>query len=477
MSGRGVFSYAFTATGTYPATGHWTRVGETDFRSSLKRIRCAVFPAEATPEWADDLLRIARAVYLVDKRSPRPHGRDPWTRELCLWVQVTDKSRWEGEPLAILNAVLRVLTSDVWHITVESGAPPIDAEQRLFKDRTASEVALFSGGLDSAAYAAQQACTPGGMLLLIGHDFADAHEPQKRLYTAIDQLENKQRRIEYCAVADKPSRKGKRPETSTRSRGFLFAATAIYAAAAHGVTLAMVPENGQLAINPPLTPARLAACSTRSVHPWVLDQLNQLITAIHGNVRVHNPFLYQTKGQVCAIAYNSGLSEGALTQTVSCGNYSVHRLTGNCGYCYPCLIRRSGLHAALGKDGTYYERDLQALTTFDTAQQLLDLQRWLSQKFTSHELIADMPLPRNVSLHAVLSMLTQGRAEIRHMLRQHHRWAADRVPIPQPRSSQPQQGQHYGVRGKPPGCAPDTQPSSNDCGMPPAQELPQSSRD
>ncbi len=440
MSGRRVFRYAFTATGTYPATGDWSPVGETDFRSSLKRIRWAVFPAETTPEWADDLLRIARAAYLVDKRSPRPHGRDPWTRELHLWVQVTDKSRWEGEPLAILNAVLRVLTSDIWNITVEGGAPPIDAQRRLGRYGTASEVTLFSGGLDSAAYAAQQACTPGDMLLLIGHDFADAHEPQKRLYTAIDRLDNKQRLIEYCAVADSPSRKGKRPETSTRSRGFLFAATAVYAAAAHGVSHAMVPENGQLAINPPLTPARLAACSTRSVHPWILDRLNQLIAGIHGDVRVHNPFLYQTKGQVCAIAHNSGLSETVLAQTVSCGNYSVHRRTGNCGYCYPCLIRRSGLHAALGKDCTHYERDLQALTTLDTAQQLLDLQRWLSQEFTSHELIADMPLPRNVSLHAVLSMLTQGREEIRHMLRQHHRWSPDRVSVPQPRSSQSSAG-------------------------------------
>ncbi len=435
MSGKRVFSYAFTATGKYPATGGWIPVGEMDFRSSLRRIRRAVLPAEATPEWADDLLRIARAAYLVDKRSPRPGGRDPWTRELHLWVQITDKSRWEGVPLAILDAVLRALTSDIWHVTVDSGAPPIDADRRLLKCETASEVTLFSGGLDSAAYAAQQACAPEGTLLLIGHDFADAHEPQKQLHEVIDRLKNKQRRIEYFPVADNPSRKGTRPETSTRSRGFLFAATAVYAAAAHGVAHAMVPENGQLAINPPLTPARLAACSTRSVHPWVLDQLNQLITAVHGDVAVHNPFLYQTKGQVCAIAYNSGLSETVLAKTVSCGNYSVHRLTGNCGYCYPCLIRRSGLHAALGKDPTHYERDLRTLTTLKTAQQLLDLQRWLSQKFTSHELIADMPLPRHISLPAVLSMLAQGRAEIVHMLRQHGLWTHATVPQPRPSRS------------------------------------------
>jgi hypothetical protein len=430
MSTKRIFHYAVTATGAYPATGEWTPVEETDFRSSLERIRRAVFPAETTPEWADDLLRIARAVYLVDKRSLRPGGRDPWTRELHLWVQVTDKDRWQGDALAILEAVLRVLTADIWHVAVERGALPIDAQGRLDAYKTASEVALFSGGLDSAAYAAQQAGTPGGPLLLIGHDFAGAHEPQRRLYAAIEKLKNKQRDIDYRAVSDQPARHGERFETSTRSRGFLFAATAVYAAAAHGVPHAMVPENGQLAINPPLTPARLAACSTRSVHPWMLDRLNHLITAIGGTVEVQNPFLYQTKGQVCRIAHNSGLSEGVLAQTVSCGNYPIHRQpAGNCGYCYPCLIRRSGLHAALESDYTLYEHNLQALTTFDTAQHLLDLQRWLAQEFTSHDLIADMPLPKHINRPALLAMLTDGRTEITNMLRQHSRWTPS-LPIP-----------------------------------------------
>jgi 7-cyano-7-deazaguanine synthase in queuosine biosynthesis len=69
-------------------------------------------------------------------------------------------------------------------------------------------------------------------------------------------------------------------------------------------------------------------------------------------VAVRNPLPYQTKGQARAIAYNNGLSETVLAQTVSCRNYSAHHLTGNCGYCYHFLISRSGLHAALGEDPT-----------------------------------------------------------------------------------------------------------------------------
>ncbi|MGH3599675.1 MAG: hypothetical protein ACRDQH_05255 [Pseudonocardiaceae bacterium] len=425
MTGRRVFYYAFSATGAYPASfstpGDWTLIGEKDFRSSLKRIRRAVFPAEKTPEWADDLLRIARAAYLVDKRSTRPRGRDPWAREINLWVQITDKDRWQGQPLSILNSMLRSLTSDIWNVTVEGCAPPIDIQPRLDTYKAASEITLFSGGLDSAAYAAQQACTPGGMLLLIGHDSAGAHEPQQRLSEAIKRLDSKQRTVEYRPVGDSPYKKA-RPEFSTRSRGFLFAATAVYAAAAHGISHAMMPENGQLAINPPLTPARLAACSTRSVHPWIVDQLNQLILAVRGDVVLYNPFLYLTKGEVCAVASDNGLSPADLARTVSCGNHSVHRLGGNCGYCYPCLIRRSGIYAALGEDPTDYEHGLQTLTTREKVQHLRDLQRWLSREFTSRSLIADMPLPRHVSLRNVLSTLTRGRVEIAQMLYQHRQW-------------------------------------------------------
>ncbi|AHH98588.1 7-cyano-7-deazaguanine synthase [Kutzneria albida] len=422
MSNQRSYRYAFTATGKYPATGNWRRVGEADFRSSLQRVRHAVLPAAATPEWADDLLRIARAVYLVDKLSPRPHERDPWTRELCLWVQVTDPDRWLGEPLDRLNTLLRVLTSDVWDVAVAGGALPIDEQQRLGEYGTASEVALFSGGLDSTAYAAQQACTPGGPLLLLGYDMADAQLPQRSLYSAITELDARQRPVNYCGVAATLAKKGRKLEPSTRSRGFLFATTAVYAAAAHGVAQAMVPENGQLAINPPLTPARLAACSTRSVHPWILQQLNELITAVHGSVTVYNPFLYRTKGEVCTAAHANGLSHADLARTVSCGSYSIHRQIGNCGYCYPCLIRRSGLHAALGTDPTDYEHDLHHLSTLKTAQHLLDLHQWLSHEFTAHDLIADMPLPAGTSMYELLAMLQRGRAEIGSMLTASSPW-------------------------------------------------------
>ena len=131
MSSQHVFRYAFSSVRNYPTADEWSRVSEADFHTSLRRIGQAVLAAEVTPTWADDLLRIARAVYLVDKRAPRPRGLDPWTRHLYLWVHVTDADRWRGEPVTVLETVLRAMTSDQWHLTIEGGAPPIDAQPRL----------------------------------------------------------------------------------------------------------------------------------------------------------------------------------------------------------------------------------------------------------------------------------------------------------------------------------------------------------
>ncbi len=401
------------------------RLGERDFVSSLKRTLKAVFPAQSAPYWADDLLRIARAAYLVDKRVLRAQeSSDGWTRDIHLSVQVTSAERWEGQPLEVLNAMLRVLTADIWQVTVTSGAPPIDAQPRLGEHGTAEVIALFSGGLDSTGYAASHANEPGGPLWLIGHDFAHGHAPQRHLYHAIRDLDGRQRPVEWCPVSDIPAHttRATQLEPSTRSRGFLFAVTAVYAAAAHGVREVAMPENGQLAINPPLSPDRRAACSTRSVHPWVLNHLNQVITLVGGDVTVHNPFLYKTKGEVCRIARDSGLTKTDLACTVSCANHPANRKAkGNCGYCYPCLIRRSGLNAALGGDPTVYENDLRTLTP-RTAQHLRDLQRWMAHEFRIRDLTADMPLPGSVSRRGIFDMLSRGRREIADMLVHNDLW-------------------------------------------------------
>lgn len=334
MSGA-VFRFDFAAHAPQSGRSGWISLSDGDFRSTLARVRSAVqLASDSTPIWAEDLLTLARAVFLADKRARRAHATDRWTRDIEMVVEIIEPASWGGEPLSLLNRVLQVMTGDRWLVSVRGGARPIDAQQRAFAGWRAEEVALFSGGLDSGAYAARRVRDGTRRLLLIGHDHARGAVPQTELYHHIDTIASGVVRL--ARVRDEPKKIDGELEPSTRSRGFLFAATAVYAASAHRLQAVAMPENGQIALNPPLTSGRIGANSTRSVHPWVLEEINRLITLVGGKVRVGNPYLGLTKGEVCEQARAAGLSPEVLARTVSCGHPpAVRGRYGNCGYCFP----------------------------------------------------------------------------------------------------------------------------------------------
>ena len=67
------------------------------------------------------------------------------------------------------------------------------------------------------------------------------------------------------------------PELSMRSRSLLYLALGLAAAASFGAaTPLIIPENGWISLNPPLTTNRLGSLSTRTTHPYFLEQLTGL---------------------------------------------------------------------------------------------------------------------------------------------------------------------------------------------------------
>jgi hypothetical protein len=416
MTEAGTYHFHYLSGNRRRVGSPWTRLDESHFGSTLRQIRQVVGSAESTPTWADDLLRVARAIFLVDKRASRASCPDRWTRTLHLRVEVVNEASWQGETVGRLEELLRVLTGDRWHVDLIGGGTFIDDNPRIFPSQTVSEVVLFSGGLDSTAHLVSR-IQGSGSLLWIGHDIGGARPAQRCLHHRVVGLRST-RMIMAGEVTDQLRREA--AERSSRSRGLLFAASAVFAAAAHGVAEVAMPENGQLAVNPPLTPARAGACSTRSVHPWVLEKLNDLIRALGGSVVVKNPFLFMTKGDVCRLALEGGLTADDLAQTRSCGTHSARRQPeGNCGHCYPCLIRRTGLHSALGSDPTRYKVDLGSLRTPATQDDLRDLQAWAVRDVDRHQILADLPLPAGINLDDVLATLRRGQLEVMEMLDAH----------------------------------------------------------
>ena len=117
-----------------------------------------------------------------------------------------------------------------------------------------------------------------------------------------------------------------------------------------------VCENGFIAVNPPLTGARLGSLSTRTTHPVVLSLLQQLLNLAGLRVRVVNPYRFKTKGEMLRECKDQALLEAHAYQTTSCGRFK-HFGYKHCGRCVPCLVRRAAFHVWKGSDPTHYKYD------------------------------------------------------------------------------------------------------------------------
>ncbi len=383
----------------------------------------------AAPDWADDLQRVARAVFAADRCTSRETAFDRWTRRIRLSVPVTDPIAW-NRARRHLTTLLATVTGDRWDIEFRPFDTTGLARTRPLPfgpEDYAREVALFSGGLDSLAWAAQRATvhSPHAMLLVTFEE-RNFESVQDAVYEAVHQRrERPLRRLEQSQTVRKPKGTTLKLERSTRSRGLLYAATAVHAAAAERVPVVHIPENGQLALNPPLSTARIGACSTRSVHPWTLHHLNQIIEEIARTpelaVRVVNPFATLTKGEVCAAARDTGMPQEALEATLSCGAPPAHQPSqsplAHCGLCFPCLVRRSGLLHAYGEDRTPYAASpWDPALSPDRAQHWRALRRWLDGPCTVLDLVADTPLPPEARPAKLLEVVERGRAELRALV-------------------------------------------------------------
>ncbi|WP_329576175.1 MULTISPECIES: 7-cyano-7-deazaguanine synthase [unclassified Streptomyces] len=411
--------------GDLPRDGHWAEIGEDSFREIEHRITGLHRLPGRVPDWAEDLFRVSRAAFLADKYTRRDAARDRWTRSIRLSVPVTAYERWQSTG-AGLAALLQLLTADLWEVEfrpltghhVQEAMPgPVDAR--------AGEVAVFSGGLDSLSWAAvrAQAESLSPLLLVMFGEGNALAGLQRRVWESVERLPGA-RALMLLEMSQTPrgDGSGRGLESSSRTRGLLYAAGAVRAAAAHGVDTVHVPENGQLALNPPLTAARSAACSTRSVHPLTLARLNALIGAVAGPrsaVRVVNPWAWKTKGEVCKAGSEAGLSPADLEATLSCGKSPKKWCGGpaNCGVCFPCLVRRSGLLHAQDADGTdYRDEPWSTDVSVERRRNWRALQQWLLGSYTFRDVLTDIPLPPDTDPVAAFELIMRGRGELTRLL-------------------------------------------------------------
>ena len=317
---------------------------------------------------AEDLLIIALSVYALDKRFLRIDSTDAWTREFNVKIPVCEIDKWQSIKSKV-DAMLCFLSGDVWDVEfVATEQRIIDGSDRALDiQRDYDCVSLFSGGLDSFCGAIKLLEANKKVLFVGNEEYPKLKVRQEELINILRKNYNQSdfaiktftSQVQSYKYEDKTSFS---TENTTRTRSMLFLAAAI----AFSTLMAKpdipvyIPENGFIGLNLPITPSRMGTCSTRTTHPKFLRMLNDILESVGFKTTVINPFKYCAKSDVVrGVESTIAFKQGAVL-TISCSHPTNGRYRkggtypNNCGYCYPCLIRKSSLlHLDLTEDYDY----------------------------------------------------------------------------------------------------------------------------
>ena len=306
----------------------------------------------------EDLLIIGISVFSVDKRLSRRISEDNWSRSINVHVPVIELEKWLSVK-AELEELLSFLSGDHWTFHFRKSKEKLRGNKlnnryELIDGSQFDCVSLFSGGLDSFA---------GALTLLEKHqnpifvgfrEYSSLTRRQADLINAIKKSYNKQKInfIPFNVSPRKPLNADDRDiyhENTSRSRSFLFIVGAVAVASSIGDNAPVyIPENGFIGINVPLTQSRNGSCSTRTTHPRFISSLNRLLEAVGIKHKIVNFYSKKSKGEIVAEHKNNEVFRNYYKETISCAHPSQSRYDKitpptNCGYCYPCLIRKASL--------------------------------------------------------------------------------------------------------------------------------------
>lgn len=301
---------------------------------------------------AIDLLTVAAAIYAADRivRRPRQTANTMWSRELHLVVPVLSPDTWRAGPaLMALTALANWMSDDDWTFDfVASRYAPLGNQAPTLLDLTwpEAEVALFSGGLDSAAGAAialEELSHDPRQLVAVS---VATNSRMKAVQTAVRQELAQASGQRPQHVAFRAGLRTIAPENSQRTRGLLFLAVGVAVGSATGSTRLAIYENGIGAINLPYAAYQRESHNTRATHPRTLA----LFTALAGSVGVAiSPVnVYETSTKASMLQKVEEKYHHALSLTASCDSAFTARRAGSpaCGACTSCWLRRQSLEAS-----------------------------------------------------------------------------------------------------------------------------------
>ena len=341
-------------------------------------LRALIYKQQIPSDTVLDLLVIASVVYTLDRAVERKDTDDRWTRNFSIRIPVHSVQLWSRSS-KILSECLCFLSGDEWSIAFEKRTCSMyreiprkrKSEKKMIEENlpTPHAVSLFSGGIDSLVGVIDWLEeNDTHTIAAVGHHdttIAGTNSVQETVLENIDGYY--QNRIIPFFSGIGPLRvkgqKRKDRETTTRSRSFMFLTMGVFVADMVGTDIpVLIPENGTIALNVPLTPSRRGSCSTRTAHPYYIHLFQKLLSKLKLKHTILNPLLHKSKGEVVSGCRNQLLLHKIIANTVSCAksghtrwwrNYTAH----SCGACMPCIYRRAALHK-VGLDMETYGYDI-----------------------------------------------------------------------------------------------------------------------
>ena len=309
-----------------------------------------------------DVFLIGCFVYGIDILLPRKSfSVNGWSREIEVEFPVESLDLFNGGKDE-LEQLLSFLTGDYWQISfIQRDVTPLFVNtKKVYSNdyrKSHKRISLFSGGLDSLIGVIDQLAKSKDRMVLVSHYDAtfkgaksDQDKIDKILYKKYSHYHLLQTRVDlegYDINGNKIN-----TETTLRSRSFLFLCQAVFVASSieDGIEI-LIPENGTISLNHPLTPSRKSSCSTRTAHPYYLIKVIDFISKLGLNHLIKNEYEMKTKGEMLEECIDNDILRATYKKSCSCAKRGTRKdirdvMTGtnHCGICMPCIYRRVALH-------------------------------------------------------------------------------------------------------------------------------------
>jgi len=395
--------------------------------SAIVQLHPLAYLWNKSPAITFSLLYLSAIVYAIDRSVEREiHSVDGWSREFDVDINIPGYEVFQ--PLeSQINSLLSFLTGDYWscHFVGTASIHYVKYKTTNYFDGI-TQVNLFSGGMDSLIGAIDYMTDhPDGKLFLASHYDSIMRGPLSD-QDGLKRLFGYHYPGRFCAIPAVLIQPGLSSELSCRSRSLMFLSIALIIASFSGCKI-VVPENGSVSLNYPLSPSRRASCSTRTTHPVFMKGYRNLIRRMGICVDVENPYEKMTKGEMVQNCSDKPYLLRVVAESNSCGKRGMHQFmydnhnASHCGHCMPCMYRRAALLGEL--DNTSYGNRLITLYNkkgSKVAEDFFAMLNFLKRDLTREQIKRELRIAgmsRFDDLDEYVDLVVRTREELSAMIR------------------------------------------------------------